>query len=171
MRYLLRALRLLSVVVWVGGLTFFAAIEAPSAFHVLGLNQDFALLIAASIRGINQLGHVAGFVFLIATIFLWRRAANRTRRLLGIEMVLVAVMIAVTAYVQLGIVPAMDRDRASAGGDISSLPATNPTHADFDRLHDLSEKIEGSAILLGYAVVLLMAGEGTQESTSLIATR
>jgi hypothetical protein len=30
---------------------------------------------------------------------------------------------------------------------------------DFDRLHAASEKVEGAALLLGVAVVLLMAGE------------
>src|SRR5438477_4225701 len=36
MGYLLRALRLLAMVVWVGGLIFFAFVEAPTAFHVMG---------------------------------------------------------------------------------------------------------------------------------------
>ena len=49
MTFFLRALRLLSIVVWVGGLIFFAfAIEAPTAFHVMGTSLQFALLIGAA---------------------------------------------------------------------------------------------------------------------------
>ena len=36
MNFLLRPLRLLGMVVWVGGLIFFAFVEAPTAFHVMG---------------------------------------------------------------------------------------------------------------------------------------
>jgi hypothetical protein len=78
---------------------------------------------------------------------------------MGTEMLLVALMIAATAYVQMHIVPAMERDRAAAGGDITSVPTDNPTRAHFDRLHAASEKVEGAALFLGIAVVFAMAGE------------
>jgi uncharacterized membrane protein len=159
MAYILRALRLLGIVVWVGGLIFFAFIEAPTAFAVMGTTREFALLIGASISRINQLGHLAGIVFLVASFLLWRRNSVRNRRLTAAEVLLVALMIATTSYVQMGIVPAMEQDRAAVGGDITSVPADNPTRAHFDRLHAASEKIEGSALFLGIAVVLLMAGE------------
>jgi hypothetical protein len=68
-------------------------------------------------------------------------------------------MIGATLYVQQGIIPAMERDRAAAGGDIASVPVSNPSRIDFDRLHALSEKFEGLALLLGLAVVVLMAAE------------
>lgn len=159
MRYTLRALRLLAIVIWVGGLVFFAFIEAPTAFFVMGTTREFALLIAGSIRAINELGHLAGFVFLLAGFWLRRKAPDRNRRLISAELLLVALMIAATAYVQMHIVPAMDRDRLSVGGDISSVPADNPTRRHFDSLHAASEKVEGAALFLGIGVVLLMAAE------------
>ena len=165
MTTLLRALRLLSIVVWVGGLIFFAFIEAPTAFKVMGTNRQFALLIDGSITSLNRLGHAAGFVFLIATLLLWLRSSARTRRLLLAQIVLVVLMIAVTIYVQHSIIPAMQRDRAAAGGDIASVPASNTARIDFDRLHALSEKFEGSALFLGLGVVLLMAAKPSGERT------
>jgi hypothetical protein len=75
------------------------------------------------------------------------------------QILLVVLMIGATLYVQHGIIPAMERDRAAAGGDIAAVPASNPAHIDFDRLHPLSEKVEGSALFLGLGVVLLMAAE------------
>ena len=61
----------------------------------------------------------------------------------------------------------MDRDRTSVGGDVSSVPKDNPARLDFDRLHARSEQVEGFAILLGYAAVLLMAGEHTEDRAKL----
>jgi uncharacterized membrane protein len=159
MNTLLRALRLLSIVVWVGGLIFFAFVEAPTAFEVMGTNRQFALLIDGSITALNRLGHAAGLLFLLASLLLWLRSSSRSRQLLLAQIVLVVLMIGATLYVQHGIIPAMERDRAAAGGDIASVPASNSSRIDFDRLHALSEKFEGLALLLGLAVVVLMAAE------------
>jgi uncharacterized membrane protein len=161
MNVFLRALRLLSIVTWVGGLIFFAFAEAPTAVHVMGTTQQFAQLINGSITTLNRLGHAAGLVFLMATALLWFRTEARARRLLSVQMWGVVFMIAATVYVQHHILPAMERDRAAAGGDITAVPPTNPARVDFDRLHSLSEKVEGSALFMGLAVVLLMAAEPT----------
>jgi uncharacterized membrane protein len=159
MNFILRALRLLGIVTWVGGLVFFAFVEAPAAFHVMGTNRQFAQLINGSITTLNRLGHAAGLIFVIATILLWLRSSTRSRRLLLPQMFLVALMIAATIYVQHGIIPAMERDRTAAGGDITAVSSNSPMRADFDRLHGLSEKVEGSALFLGLGVILLMAAE------------
>jgi uncharacterized membrane protein len=155
----LRVLRLLAIVVWVGGLIFFAFVEAPTAFHVMGTTQQFAQLINGSITTLNRVGQTCGLVFFIATIPVWLRTDTQRRKLLRAELLLVLLMMAATDYVQSSIIPAMERDRAAAGGDIAAFPTTNPTRIDFDRLHAFSEKVEGSALLLGLAVVFLMATE------------
>ncbi|MGP8259941.1 MAG: DUF4149 domain-containing protein [Acidobacteriaceae bacterium] len=166
MTTILRALRLLSIVVWVGGLVFFAFVEAPTAFNVMGTNRQFALLIDGSITALNRLGHAAGLLFIIATLLLWLRSSARARRILLTQIVLVLLMIGATLYVQAGIIPAMQRDRAAAGGDIATIPASNPARIDFDRLHALSENFEGSALFLGIGVVLLMAAETTDQRSA-----
>jgi hypothetical protein len=159
MTFLLRLLRLLGIVVWVGGLVFFAFVEAPTAFRVMGTNRQFALLINGSITTLNLLGHAAGLIFLFATVLLWMRSTTRTRKLLLAQIWLVVLMIAATIYVQHGIIPAMERDRAAAGGDITAVPLSNPARVHFDHLHGLSEKVEGSALFLGLGAILLMAAE------------
>ncbi|MGD0889581.1 MAG: DUF4149 domain-containing protein [Acidobacteriaceae bacterium] len=162
MNVVLRALRQLSMVVWVGGLIFFAFVEAPTAFRVMGTNRQFALLIGGSITTLNRLGHAAGLIFLIASLLLWLRSSARACRLILAQILLVVLMIAATIHVQHGI-RAMERDRASVGGDITAVPASNPARIDFDRLHALSEKLEGSAMFLGLGVILLMAVEPSCE--------
>ena len=79
----------MTMVVWVGGLIFFAFVEAPTAFHVMGTNRQFAQLIGDSISTLNRLGHVSGFIFLIATAMVWLRARRRGRGLLIAQIVLV----------------------------------------------------------------------------------
>ena len=159
MAIVFRALRLLAIVLWVGGLVFFALIEAPTAAHVMGVTSQFAALIGTSVRELNELGHAAGFIFLLATIALWFRTGPQTRRLLTFELLVVVLMLGATMYVQSDIVPAMERDRAAAGGDIMAVPGNNPERMDFDHLHALSEKVEGAALFLGLGVVLMMAAE------------
>jgi len=160
MNVILRALRLLSMVVWVGGLIFFAFVEAPTAFHVMGMTREFAQLIGGSIGNLNRLGHACGFIFIFATLAAWLRAEARGRRLLVAELALVVLMILATMYVQKSIIPAMERDRIAAGGDVDAAALDNPARLDFERLHPLSEKVEGAALLLGLGVVVLMAFEG-----------
>ena len=171
MGYILRAVRLLSMVVWVGGLIFFAFVEAPAAAHVMGITREFALLIGSSVTGINSIGWIAGMVFVLASLLLWKRSSPLTRKLLSVELALAIVMWAAILYVQRHIVPAMERDRAAAAGDINSLEQTNPVRVHFDRLHAASENVEGTALFLGLAVVLLMAGEDTRHTLPSTATR
>ena len=74
-------------------------------------------------------------------------------------MLLIVLMIAATMWCRRESFPAMERDRAAAGGDINALPTDNSVRAHFDRLHGVSEKVEGSALFLGIGVVVLIAAE------------
>jgi hypothetical protein len=154
-----RALRQLVMAVWVGGLAFFAFVEAQTAFRLMGSTRLFAQLIGDSLSHLNIIGNICGFLFLIGTIALWFRTDPPGRKLLPVEFLLVATMMFATAVVQHGILPAMERDRAAAGGDIDAAPPRNPARLDFERLHPISEKVEGTALLLGVAVIVLVAAE------------
>jgi len=79
-------------------------------------------------------------------------------------MALVVVMVALTAYSQFGIIPAMERDRIAAGGVINSVARDNPARADFDRLHNRSTWVEEGVLLLGIIVVALIANAETAAS-------
>ena len=154
-----RALRLLAMTTWVGGIGFFAFVEAQTAFRLMGATSLFAQLIGESLSKLNVMGNTCGFLFLIATIALWFRTDPRGRRLLPAEFLIVIAMMIATAVVQHRILPAMERDRAAVGGDVDAAPPRNPARLDFERLHPISEKVEGTALFLGVAVIVLIAAE------------
>ena len=66
-------------------------------------------------------------------------------------------MLGLTAYSQYGIIPAMERDRLSAGGAIDAVAPDSPARADFNALHVRSTRVEGAVLLLGLAAVVLVA--------------
>ena len=154
MRTLLRAIRLLSIVLWVGGIAFFAFVLAPVAFRVLPAHQA-GLVVGGVLPVLNKIGFVCGLLFLFTSNRL-RLLSTRT----GLpQCCLVVLMYLLTMYVNGSILPRMERDRASVGGDITLVPPGNPARADFDRLHPLSERLEGTVLLAGLAVVVLLAAE------------
>lgn len=152
MNTLLRAIRLLTIVLWVGSLLFFAFVLAPVAFHVLPSTHEAGLVVAGTLRILHPIGLISGTLFLIATLIL-------KPRFFTVQSALIALMLAVTLYLQLSILPRMERDRAEVGGDITTATLDNPARIDFDRLHPLSEKVEGIALFAGLAIVFLMAAE------------
>ena len=169
MNAFLRTICLLTMVVWVGGLIFFAFILAPTAFHVIGLTPEFGRLIAGTLAILHPVGQVCGVVFLAATIATWYRAEARSRKIYVAQMWLALFMMAATAYVQLNIISAMEKDRTAAGGSIEAAPPENPAKLDFDRLHALSEKVEGTVLFLGLGVILLMGMTQRPSPSSVMA--
>jgi hypothetical protein len=157
-----RAIRLLAMVIWVGGLIFFAFVVAPVAFnlaytHALPSTHEAGLVVAGTLAVLHPMGEICGAVFLFATALFWLRSPGH--RLLGTEVLLTVFMLVATLYVHLHILPAMERDRIAAGGAIDAAPPDNPDRIDFERLHPISEKIEGAALFLGLGVVILMGFE------------
>ena len=159
MENFLRILCLLAMVMWVGGLLFFAFVLAPVAFHVLPSKHEAGLIVGGTLVILHWIGLICGTIFLLATIALWsiRQAHGRTAYL--VQMMLVVFMLGVTLYLQRSVLPAMERDRVVAGGDVDAAPFDNAGRADFERLHALSERFEGAALFAGLGIVLLLAVE------------
>lgn len=156
---LLRLLQMLTLTIWVGGLIFFAFILAPVAFHTLPSIREAGLIVGASLRIFDLFALVSGALFLIATAALFQRVPKRIRGRYKIEFLLAAVMLLATAYIHWNILPAMDSDRRLAGGDINLVEASHPARVHFDKLHSRSERIEGTVLVLGLAVVFCVARE------------
>jgi hypothetical protein len=159
MQILLRALRLFAMVAWVGGLGFFAFVLAPVAFHSLPSAHEAGIVVGGTLRVLHWIGLVGGAIFYVATGLLWLRAGVTARVEFAIEMILAGMMMAGTFYSQFKILPAMEVDRALAGGVVETAPVENAGRVDFERLHRLSERLEGFVFFCGLGVVFVLSRE------------
>ncbi len=155
----LRLLQLLAIVVWVGGLCFFAFVLAPAAFSTLPSVHEAGLIVGATLNIFDLVGLGCGALFLAATALLFRIAPFRIRGRYEMELILAAVMVLATAYIHFSILPAMDADRDHAGGDIAAVDPANASRVHFDKLHARSERVEGMVLLIGLGVVFLLSRE------------
>ena len=155
----LRFVQLLSMVVWLGGLVFFAFVLAPTAFGVLPGIHEAGLVVGASLKVFDKVALVCGALFLAVTASMFQRAKARVRGRYEIEFLLAGVMLLATAYLQWNIIPAMDNDQLQAGGDVNKLARTDPTWQHFDKLHHRSENVAGMVLVVGLGVLFLMSRE------------
>ena len=159
MQGVLRLLQLLTMVVWAGGLIFFAFVLAPTAFHTLPTIHLAGEVVGASLKVFNVLALACGAIFMSVTALMFRKAPMRTRGRYEMEFLLAGVMLLGTAYLHWNVIPSMDADMAQAGGDTSKVEATNPAKIHFDKLHIRSERVEGVVMLLSFGVLFLMSRE------------
>src|ERR1700736_5264533 len=111
----LRFLMLLSLVVWLGGLIFFAFALAPTVFSpgLLPSRQMAGSIVGRSPRRLHCSGIVSGTVFLIASM-LHSRIASGNARPLAARHVLIALMLLLTVISQFAISPKMHAIHAEA---------------------------------------------------------
>ncbi|MGD0155250.1 MAG: DUF4149 domain-containing protein [Terracidiphilus sp.] len=156
MKTLLRTLLSLSLIVWLGSEIFFPIVAAIT-FNTLQPDTHTAgTIVGELIRILHAMGLVSGMVALAVMALAPAWGIYKPRAVLA-PMTLVVLMIGCTVYSQYGIIPAMERDRIAAGGAIDAADASNPTTAHFNKLHSRSELVEETILLLGLAVVVLMA--------------
>ncbi len=156
------------MVLWVGGLCFFAFVVAPVAFGSLSSAHEAGLVVGGTLRMLHWIGLVGGVAFCLATAWLWLWAEVPARVGFAIEFTLTVVMLLVTAYSQFGILPAMEVDRIAAGGDVNAAAVDNAGRVDFERLHVLSERLEGLVLLCGLGVVYFLSRESQWPETGKI---
>lgn len=147
----LRYLMLLSLVVWVGGLIFFAFVLAPTAFQVLPNTHLAGNVVGRALGKLHCLAIISGIVFLISSL-IYSRMNEGTAHIFAMRHVLICVMLALTLFSQFWIIPRMDSLRASVG-DFAAVPLTNPARVQFDALHVWSTRVEGAVLLLGLVAV------------------
>jgi len=149
----LRYLMLLSLIVWLGGLIFFAFVLAPTAFTILPTRHLAGNLVARSIHILHWMGLIAGIVYLGSSL-VYARLSSGTFRPFAARHSIVVLMLVLTLISQFGIVPRMATLRASMG-EIDSVPPDNPARIEFDALHLWSTRLEGGVLLLGLVATYL----------------
>jgi uncharacterized membrane protein len=153
---ILRFLMLLSLVVWIGGLIFFAFVLAPTAFQVLPNTHLAGNVVGRSLGKLHGIAIISGIVFLITSL-LYSRFTEGTAHVFAFRHLLIIVMLTLTLLSQFWIIPRMDSLRASVG-DFAAVPLDNPARVQFDALHVWSTRVEGAVLVLGLVAVYLTAG-------------
>jgi uncharacterized membrane protein len=156
---ILRFLMLLSLVVWIGGIVFFAFVLAPTVFSVLPTRQLAGSVVNRALPILHWMGLVSGVVFLITSVA-YSYASSGIAQPFSVRHVLVVLMIALTLVSQLGIAHKMGLLRDQMG-EIDLLAATDARRVEFNRLHQWSTRLEGTVLLLGLVVIYLTARSST----------
>jgi uncharacterized membrane protein len=151
----LRTLMLLPLIVWIGGIIFFAFVLAPTLFSVLPTTKLAGNVVNATLGKLHWMGLISGVVFLTSSLgYNWRKHVQL--RPFALSHIFVVLMLAFTMVSQFGITPRMRELRAEM--QIRDLPAPISTQrAEFDRLHEWSTRLEGGALFLGLGLVVLTA--------------
>ncbi|HVG27950.1 MAG TPA: DUF4149 domain-containing protein [Acidobacteriaceae bacterium] len=161
MATLFRALRLFALAAWVGGIFFFTLV-AGIAFKVLPDPHNAGLVVRSALIDVHRIGTYAAVVYLLATLALlaMQRDSHPFR---VVELALVLSMLALTLYSQISILPRMETDRLSLGGDVDTAPRDAPARRHFERLHSLSVKFEAAVLLEGLALLALAPVHGRED--------
>jgi len=164
----LRFFMLLSLVVWIGGIVFFAFVVAPALFSLLPNTHLAGLVVTRSLKTLHWIGLVAGLVYVL-TSFAYARLTTASVQPLAARNVLMYVMLALTAVLQFSIIPKMDALRLSVG-QIDAVASDNPVRVQFDALHVWSTRLEGAVLLLGLALIYLTARVAVQPRSATTIT-
>jgi uncharacterized membrane protein len=148
----LRAVMLLALIVWIGGVIFFSFVVAPTLFTVLS-REMAGNIVSRCLGALHWIGLVSGLVFLLCSI-VYNQMKYSAPRLFSATHLLLIVMLALTATSQFRITPRMQALRAEMG-TIDNLPANNFRRMEFNRLHEWSTRAEGGVLLCGLVVVVL----------------
>ena len=150
---LVRYLMLLSLVVWVGGLIFFAFVLAPTVFSVLPTRQLAGNVVNRSLGILHWMALGCGVVFAI-TSMIYSRIVNGVLEPFALRNMLLYLMIILTLVSMFGIAGRMAVLREQMGV-IDDLPYNDPLRMEFNRLHVWSTRIEGLVLLLGLGLLYL----------------
>ena len=151
----IRFLMLLSLVVWVGGIIFFAFVVAPTVFHpgILPSRHLAGAVVSRSLGILHAIGLTCGLVFLVTSMIESQVITGSVAPFAGRNL-LVYVMIVLTLVSMFAISSRMLNLRNDMVF-IDNVPDDDPRRVEFNRLHEWSTRLESGVLLLGLAVIFL----------------
>ena|ERR671923_163622 len=155
----LRFLMLMSLIVWLGGLIFFAFVLTRTAFSVLPTHHLAGSVVSPSLSRLHWMGIISGIVFLVSSMT-YSRLTTGAAHPFAARHILLCLMLILTLISQFGISPKMAALRASMR-QIDNVAVSDPARVQFNALHVWSTRLEGGVMLLGLLVVYLTARQLT----------
>jgi len=152
---LVRFVLLLSLVVWVGGIAFFAFVLAPTVFHpgILPSRQLAGAVVSRSLGILHWIGLTCGFLFLVTSV-IDSQVTNGVARLFSARNVLIGVMILLT-LISMFAISARMLELRNQMVFIDDVAHDDARRVEFNRLHVWSTRLESTVLLLGLAVIFL----------------
>lgn len=152
----LRLLMLLALIVWIGGIIFFAFVLAPTLFSVLPTTKLAGDVVNATLTKLHWMGLVSGVIFLLCSL-LYNRQKYVQLRPFALGHIFMVLMLAFTMVSQFGITPRMRavRERIEQARLVPTWD--DSSRSEFDILHAWSTRLEGGVLFLGLGVVILTA--------------
>src|SRR5580692_637759 len=154
MKTFLRALILLLIVLWLGGVMFFPVVAA-TAFTSLPDTHAAGTVVGKCLRILHHEGLFAG-TLLVLLLLVAHRVRAYTKSV-SLPVIFAFVMLGLTAFSQFWIIPRMEDRRIAAGGAIDAATPDNPDRIAFNKLHIVSERVEEGVLLAGIVLVALLA--------------
>jgi uncharacterized membrane protein len=153
-----RFLQIFSLGTWLGAIIFLSFVLAPAAFGLLSSRDQAGMLVGFSLERLHVIGIIAGIIYLLATAALGLLARSTSAppfaALARPAVLIVILMILLTAASNWGVSPRLRALRQQMGS-VDATPPENPLRAQFDRLHQMSVRLEGAVLLLGLAALYL----------------
>ncbi|MGA7624449.1 MAG: DUF4149 domain-containing protein [Candidatus Acidiferrales bacterium] len=149
----LRFLQVFALGTWVGSIFYFSAAVAPGAFRVLSSQDQAGVLVEFTLRRLHTLGVVAGLLFLFASALTALSSMDAGKRLM-LPVIGVAIMLTLTMVSQHVVIRRMNELRRQMVS-VMSTPKDSPLRVEFDRLHGVSVRLEGSTLLIGLVSLFL----------------
>jgi hypothetical protein len=146
---------LLSLVVWIGGIIFFAIVLAPTVFSVLPSRHLAGSVVSRALTALHWMGIISGMVFVV-TSMIYARFSTGSANPFAARHLLIFAMIALTLLSQYAIGSRMLVLRTQMGV-IDDVPVDDARRVEFNRLHHWSTRLETVVFLFGLAALYLTA--------------
>src|ERR1041385_8930448 len=149
---LVRFLVWLSLIVWLGGIIFFAVL-APNVFAVLPTRQLAGNVVGRMLPILHWMGIASGLLFLICSL-IYSRVTTGDAHPFALRNLLLYLMLLLTSISQFGITRKMDALRKDMV-NIDSVSLDDPRRIQFNALHAWSTRAELAVLISGLIVVYL----------------
>ncbi len=151
----LRFFMLLALIVWIGGIIFFAFVEAPTLFLILPTTRMAGDVVSVSLTKLHWMGLISGIVFLICSLG-YNQLKHAQLKPFAASHIFIVLMLVLTSISQFRITPRMRELRTELQAS-QNLAWNDSRRLEFDRLHEWSTRLEGGVLFLGLGVVAMTA--------------
>jgi hypothetical protein len=149
MNSVLRFVQVFALGTWVGSIIYFVLIT-QGIFGVLQDRDQVGLVVGYSLARLHYLGMVAAVLCLVAGL----AQAQSLKAFLQPAMIGVVLLLALTLASQTRVLPRLAELRTEMVS-VDATPKDNPLRVEFDRLHQMSVRIEVTVLLIGIAALFL----------------